>query len=120
VARTILGIGVALASLAAATPASAQSVDSDIRCLLAANVFAQQEKDPAKKRLAANTYIFYLGRLDARISNEQLKAAILPQAKAMPAASLGPTMTACANHLLTHNALAIGPPAPPSAAQKRK
>ena len=123
-ARLFIGIGVALAAVGIGSPVLAQSVDSDVRCLLAANVFARQEKDPARKQLAVAAAGFYLGRLDARISNEQLKTAVLAQAKIMPAESLGPTMTDCAKHLqqkgLALNALATPAPAPAPAAPKRK
>jgi len=39
-ARKFVMIGAALAALAFAAPVAAQSVDEDVRCLLAANVFA--------------------------------------------------------------------------------
>lgn len=98
-ARKYLMIGAALAGAACAAPAATQTVDSDVRCLLASNVFARGEKDPAKRQISMAASVFYLGRLDARISNEQLKTAVQAQAKTMPAASLGPTMTACVKRL---------------------
>jgi len=123
-AQKVVMIGVALAALAYAAPAAAQSVDADVRCLLAANFFARAEKDPAKRQLSSAASVFYLGRLDARISNEQLKAAVQAQAKTMQASSLGPTMTACAKHL-TEKGLAIrafgtgpGAPTPPPSPKK--
>jgi hypothetical protein len=70
--RKLLTIGATVAALAFAAPVAAQSVNDDVRCLLAANVFARAEKDQAKRQLSASASIFYLGRLDARISNEQL------------------------------------------------
>ena len=123
-------IGATSAALALATPVAAQSVAEDVRCLLAANVFARAEKDPAKRQLSMAASVFYLGRLDARISNEQLKTAVQAQAKTMPASSLGPTMTNCAKHLtqkgLAMRAFAVGPnggtqPAakPPAAPNKK-
>jgi hypothetical protein len=120
-ARKFVMIGAALAAFAAAAPVAAQTVDSDVRCLLAANVFARAEKDPAKKQLSMAASVFYLGRLDARISNEQLKNAVQAAAKTMPASSLGPTMTSCAKRLtdkgLAMRAFATGPNgAPPAAA----
>lgn len=111
-ARYLTMIGAALATLGTAAPVVAQSVESDVRCLLAANVFARQEKDPAKKQLAVAASLFYLGRLDARMSIERLKVAMLVQAKAMPASSLGPTMTTCAKHLLELNVSTTGQPTP--------
>lgn len=87
--------GAALAACAITAPVAAQTVDDDVRCLLAANVFARAEKDPAKRQNAIASSIFFLGRLDGRISTEQLKVAVAKQVKTMPAASLGPTMTDC-------------------------
>jgi hypothetical protein len=122
-ARKFVILGAALAAMATAAPVAAQTVDSDVRCLLAANVFARAEKDPAKRQLSMAASVFYLGRLDARISNEQLKGAVQSAAKSMPASSLGPTMTACAKRLtdkgLAMRAFAVGPngappPAPPA------
>jgi len=122
-ARKFVMIGAALAGVACAAPVAAQSVDSDVRCLLAANVFARAEKDAAKRQLSVAASVFYLGRLDARISNEQLKNAVQAQAKTMPASSLGPTMTACVKRLtdkgIAMRAFAAGPagavpPAPPT------
>lgn len=92
-------VGAALAAFAVAAPVAAQGVEDDVRCLLAANVFARAEKDAAKRQISMAASVFYLGRLDARISNEQLKAAVQAQAKAMPASSLGPIMTACVKRL---------------------
>jgi len=128
VARRIIGIGVALATIGLATPVAAQSVDDDVRCLLASNFFARTEKDAQKRQLAGAASAFYLGRLDARISNEQLKTAVQAQAKTMPAASLGPTMTACVKRLtdkgVAMRAFATGPggavpPAAPKPAPKK-
>ena len=98
-ARWVMMFGAALLTAAAAAPLAAQSVDEDVKCLLASNVFSRAEKDPQKKQLAMAASVFYLGRLDARISTAQLKTAVTAQAKTMPAASLGPIMTACARRL---------------------
>jgi len=121
-AQKFVTIGAALAAVAFAAPVAAQSVDEDVRCLLAANVFARAEKDPARRQLSIATSVFYLGRLDARVSNEQLKTAVQAQAKTMPASSLGPTMTKCAKRL-TDKGLAMrdfsaGPGAPPAPKKK--
>ena len=122
--RRILGIGAALAAMTLAAPLAAQSADSDVRCLLASNVFVQQEKDPARKQLALAAQAFYLGRLDARISNEQLKAAMQAQAKSMTFASLPATMNDCVKRLaqkgMALRAMGGPPAAPPSPAKKPK
>jgi hypothetical protein len=123
-ARKFVMTGMALAAFALAAPVAAQSVDDDVRCLLAANVFARAEKDPGKRQLSMAASVFYLGRLDARISNEQLKNAVTAQAKTMPASSLGPIMNNCAKRLtqkgVAVRAFATGsnPPAPPPAKKK--
>jgi hypothetical protein len=107
-----------------AAPLAAQSVDEDVRCLLASNVFARGEKDPGKKQLAMAASVFYLGRLDARISTMQLKTAVAAQSKTMTAASLGPTMTACAKRLrdkgVALQAAGGRAPVPPPAPAKAK
>jgi len=122
-ARWILGIGAALAATGLAAPVAAQAVDGDVRCLLASNVFIQRDKDPARKQLAMAAQAFYLGRLDARISNEQLKTAVQAQARTMTIGSLPATMDGCVKHM-AQKGLALrdisGPPgAPPPAAPKK-
>ena len=117
-ARRIIGIGVALAAMGLAAPVAAQSVDDDVRCLLASNFFAKTEKDPQKKQLAVTAAAFYLGRLDARISNDQLKNMVLAQAKTMTGTSVAPLMNNCAKRLAQKGMAlrAIAPP-PPNAPQ---
>ena len=120
--------GAVMGAFAVAAPVAAQSVDTDVRCLLAANVFARAEKDAAKRQISMAASVFYLGRLDARISNEQLKTAVQAQAKSMPASSLGPTMTACVKRLTDKGvamraftagpAGAVPPPNPPAPKKK--
>jgi hypothetical protein len=94
-ARKIVIASMALAALGMATPLAAQTVDDDVRCLVVANSLSRAEKDPTQRQVAGVMSIFYLGRLDARISTEQLKAAITARVKTMPASSLGPTVQAC-------------------------
>src|SRR5579872_5858748 len=47
-----------------------------LNCLLASSVFAQRETDTQRKELARQTLLFYLGRLDPRMSAPQLKSAL--------------------------------------------
>ncbi len=118
-ARFVLGIGVTLAAAGLAAPVSAQSVDDDVRCLLASNYFAHAATDPQQQKIAQASAAFYLGRLDARISNQQLVSGEMAQAKTMTKDSLGPIMNNCAKRLIqkgiAQRALS-GPP--PSAAGK--
>jgi hypothetical protein len=120
VARRIFGIGVALAAVGLAAPVAAQSVDDDVRCLLASNFFARTEKDADKKQLAGAASAFYLGRLDARISNDQLRNMVLTQAKTLTGASVAPLMNNCAKRLAQKGvALRTIAPPPPGGAQPR-
>lgn len=80
---------------AGATAASAQSAAQDVRCLVAGNIFSKAEKDPAKRQVASVATFFYLGRVDARMSGAELKAALAAQAKSVTAQSVGPLMTSC-------------------------
>ena len=92
-------ISILTAAIAAATigaPIAAQSIDQDVRCFIASNIFVQSEKDPARKQLAGVASVYYLGRLDARMSLPQLAAAANAQGKLLKPADLGPIMTACA------------------------
>jgi len=122
-ARRMMTMGAVLAASALAAPLAAQSVEEDVRCLLSANVFARNEKDPTKQRIAQSASVFYLGRLDARISTVQLKSAIMTQAKAMQTSALGPTMTGCAKRMVEKGValqtLNVAPGAPPSPAKPK-
>ena len=87
---------VAAVLLTAAAPAAAQPADQDVRCVLAGNAFGATEKDPARKQLALATALFFGGRVDARLSPAQMKAAVTVQGRALTTARLPETMTACA------------------------
>ena len=96
--RSFSGL-IAVGALILAAPAVAAPADHDVQCFMASNVFANADKDPARKALAAAAGLYYLGRLDARLSPDQLKAQITAQGKMLNPQSLGPTMTACAKEL---------------------
>ncbi len=82
--------------LATAAAASAQTTDQDVRCVLAGNAFGATEKDAARKQLALATALFFGGRVDARLSPAQMRAAVAAQGRALTTADLPATMTACA------------------------
>ncbi len=91
-----------LATLGAALvagPAAAQTAEQDVKCMLAANVFSKEEKDPPRRQLAEATGIFFFGRMDARIAPAQLKPMIIAQGKTLTAVNLGQVMTDCAKRL---------------------
>lgn len=89
----------ALVAAALAAQATAQNADQDVRCLMASNTFARVEKDAGKQRAAAESLVFYLGRLDGRVTPAQLKARLLAQGKQLTPATLGPIMDACVRRL---------------------
>ena len=97
--RRMLSVLAVTGAMIAAGPVAAQSTDQDVRCLMASNVFATQEKDPAKKQVALSSAFFYLGRLNAKANPAQLKAQILAQSKALTAETAGQIMTACAQEV---------------------
>ena len=86
-------------AIAAAAPAAAQTVDQDVKCMLASNVFATQEKDPQRKQIAQASALYYFGRVDGRVPLPQLKDKILTVGKSFTPATLGPVMTTCARQL---------------------
>jgi len=80
-------------------PALAQTPAQDVQCLVASNIFAQAEKDAKKRQVASMATVFYLGRVDARLSGAQLKASLAEQAKAVNAQTVGGIMTSCAKSM---------------------
>lgn len=120
-ARKFVMISAALVAVGVAPPVMAQSVDDDVRCVLASNFFGHAAKDPQQQKIAQASAAFYLGRLDARISTQQLVSAEMTQAKTMTKDSLAPIMNACAKRFfqkgIAQRALAgaaTGKPAPPA------
>ncbi|WP_442679049.1 hypothetical protein ACSBM8_16330 [Sphingomonas sp. ASY06-1R] len=112
-------ISAALAAMIAA-PIAAQTVDQDVKCAVASNFFMKEEKDPGGQQLAKAASFYYLGRLDTRLSVQQLNSALLAQGRTMKTAELAPTMTTCAARLANKvKALqASAGPAPKPAAPK--
>jgi hypothetical protein len=56
----------ALFLVAIGTPALAQSVPDDVRCLVLSNIFSRNAKETPGRESAAKSLLFYLGRLDGR------------------------------------------------------
>lgn len=85
-------------ALLAAIPASAAAptTDEDVRCLLLSSGYARLAKDEESRRGSAMTGAFFLGRLNGRLSDAALAAAIRAQGKALPSIAAEPLMRACA------------------------
>ena len=88
-----------MAAALTAAPAAAQTGEQDVRCLIVSNIFSQSEKDPAKRQVVTAARLFYLGRVDARMSGPALRTALVAQAKGITAQNAGPAMTACARSM---------------------
>ena len=100
ISKLALGLfPIALASPAMVSPASAQSVPSDVRCLLLSNLFSKKAEAEQARQVAAQSLIFYLGRLDGRVNPRALEAAMRSQSAAVDPKAVGPEMTACAARL---------------------
>ena len=86
----------ALIVAVAASPASAQSVADDTRCLLLSNVYAKADKEEQSRRIANQSLMFYLGRLDGRASATDIAAGVRAQAATVDPKTSGAQMSACA------------------------
>lgn len=97
-----LALGLLLAVSAfpamAANPPAANP-PSDVRCLLLSNGFAKSASNDQAKQVAAQTLIFYVGRLDGRMAPAALEAAMRAQSSSIDPKTAGPEMTACAARL---------------------
>ena len=76
------------------TPCLAQST-GDVRCLLLSNAFAQGANTPEAKKAGQSGALFYLGKIDGRWTDAQLRAAIAQQQKTITADKAGPEMQVC-------------------------
>lgn len=88
---------VLLASLGAAE-APAQGMDTNVRCLLVSNAFANAAKDAKAKEVANAAKLFYGGRVST-LPGPQLQASLVAQQKQLTPANVGTTMTACAQNM---------------------
>lgn len=77
-------------------PANAQGTDPDVRCMTVSKFFAKFEKDPARKQLSVASAFFFLGRIDARLSPDQLKAQIAAPGVTIKKTEASQLMTGCA------------------------
>ena len=108
--KHLIALLTTLAVTLPAVPATAQAADNDVRCLMLSNLFAKADADPQRKQFAAAASLFFLGRVDARLSQAALKSQILAQAKTIDKATAGPLMTECGKRMQTseRSMLAIG------------
>jgi hypothetical protein len=79
-----------------ASPASAQTVGEDVRCILLGNAFTKVGSDDRQKGTAAQAVMFYAGRLDGRANEQTIIAEMRAQTATFDAKTAGAEMTACA------------------------
>jgi hypothetical protein len=112
------GLGLVLA----AAPVGAQALDPDVKCMLASDVFARNEKDPGRKQLAVVSGLFFFGRIDGRLSAPQIKTQLAAAQKTLKPNDLPPIMNDCVKRFQARNVAlqeigkSIAPSAPPAAA----
>ena len=110
--RKILLVAAASGALVS-TSSLAQSTD-DVRCLLLSNAFAQGGTSAEAKKAGQSGALFYLGRVDGRWNEAQLRAEIAQQQKSLKADKAGPEMQICMQRVeASYKKLqALAPPAP--------
>jgi len=88
----------AAAALSTGTPATAQPT-TDVKCLMASNLFSKAAKDPKARTVAEAAKYFYLGRVSGRLNEQQLRAQMQAQSKAITRANAGNVMNACTRQM---------------------
>ena len=83
----------------AASPASAQTVPDDVRCMLLSNMFATGARDEKARNVAAQSLGFYIGRLDGRADPQGIVTAKRAQPSSIDPKTAGPAMDVCASRL---------------------
>jgi len=106
-------VALAAAFLLSGVPASAQSA-TDAGCLILSNVFAQKATEPEVKKVAEQSFYFYLGRVADRTTGPQLKALLDAQSKTITEATAGTMMKNCVQALQSRSELlqSLSTPAP--------
>jgi hypothetical protein len=79
--------------------AHAQTVPDDVRCLILSNMFAKEGSDARVKGAAAQSLLYYVGRLEARANAQAITAAMRAQRTAIDARTAPTQMGACAARL---------------------
>jgi hypothetical protein len=82
-----------------APPAKPTPPPTALNCLLASNVFAQRETDQQRKELAHQSLLFFLGRLDPRMTPPQLASALKQTAAALNGVNAASLMNECVTEL---------------------
>ncbi len=87
-------VTLALTALIMAAPSSAQAT-GDVGCLLASNLFSRAGKDEQVRKLAEANKYSYLGRVSARLTEQQIRSQMIAGSKTISPANVGKVMDAC-------------------------
>lgn len=90
-----LVIAAALPETKPTTAAKPTPSPTTMNCLLASNMFAQRSADQQHKELAHQSLLFYLGRLDPRLTPPQLASALKQSAGALNGVNAASLMNEC-------------------------
>lgn len=113
-------LAAAASGLLFSTGAAAQA-PADVRCLVLSNAFAQGGSTAELKRAAQSSAFFYLGKIDGRWSDAQLRSALVEQAKSIKPANAGAEMQDCVRRMQASAVkLQSLAPRPPAAAPQKK
>jgi hypothetical protein len=91
--------GTLIGTLLSPSPAAAQSVDQDIRCMLLSHRFKNAAKEAPQKQAAEVSAIYYFGRVAARVPTSELKSRLIAQDNRLKGQQAGPLMNACFQQL---------------------
>lgn len=86
---------IAMSATAISSPAGAQTIADEVRCVLLSNALTAGSKDAHARQVGASVGSYFMGRLDTRPS-AQVKAALAAQNKQMASSQAVSTMNACA------------------------
>lgn len=96
--RKFLLLAAGLLPLAAPAPAQ---TPSDVRCLMVSNLFANSGQGAKVTEMAEAGKYFYLGLVQGRFTDPQLKAAIAAELKSLEGVQAGPIMRQCMQRVVT-------------------
>ena len=86
-------------SLFVSSTAAAQPAYNDVQCLLVSNLFAIKGKDSKAKTVGQAAAFYYLGRIDALRTGNQLRAAVRQHQKSINSANAAAIMARCAQRM---------------------
>jgi hypothetical protein len=107
-------LALAAVLVCSSTAVSAQSA-TDAGCLILSNAFADKAPEPGVKKIAEDTYYFYLGRIADRMTAPQLRALLDAQSKVIAKSNPSLMMKNCVMALQTRSQLMDSLSATPAA-----